>query len=164
MDDAYGAAMSIVCDINIARTQHGVRPLRWDWRLWSAAQRQANDMAARHYAAHVTPDGRDLRDRIEPTGYIPAGASANWLVGENLGWGTGVLSTPLAIVVGWLDSPGHRENMLDPQFQDIGVGINSGAITKNGQSGVIYAAEFGTRGAPADTLRIRGRAGRTRRR
>jgi uncharacterized protein YkwD len=158
----YDAAMAVVCDINVFRAQNGVKPLRWDWRLWQAAQDQASDMAARHYAAHTTPEGKGLADRVEPTGYIPNGP--NWFLGENLGWGTNYLSTPLAIVYGWLDSPEHRENMLDPQFRDIGVGINEGAITENGQSGIIYVADFGMRATPVDTLRIRGRAGRTRRR
>lgn len=156
------AAMAIVCDINQYRIRSGLRPLRWDWRLWSAAQTQADDMAARHYAAHTSPEGRGLADRVGATGYIPNGP--NWFVGENLGWGTSYLSTPLAILTGWINSDEHRENMLDPQFRDIGVGINEGSISATGLSGIIYVVDFGMRATPVDTLRIRGRAGRSRRR
>lgn len=159
---AYDAAMAVVCDINYLRADKGLRPLRWDWRLWSSAQKLAEDMAGHRYASHVTPEGQGLADRLGPTGYIPNGSS--WLAGENLGWGTSYLATPLAIVLGWLDSPKHRENLLDPEFRDIGVGMVQGAVSENGDVGVIYVANFGMRATPVDTLRIRGRAGRSRRR
>ncbi|HEX6713028.1 MAG TPA: CAP domain-containing protein [Thermoleophilaceae bacterium] len=162
MATAYAAAMSIVCDMNVYRAQNGLRPLNWDWRLWSSAQGLASDMAARSYAAHVTPEGRVLADRVAPTGYIPSGG--DWWLAENLGWGTSYLSTPLAIVLGWLDSPEHRENMLDPGLRDVGVGIAEGAISENGRSGIIYVADFGMRVEPVVTVRPRGRAHRARRR
>src|SRR4051794_8707128 len=63
LDTANDAAMAVVCDINAARADQGLRPLRWDWRLWAGAQRMANDMAARHYLSHLTPEGQTLADR-----------------------------------------------------------------------------------------------------
>jgi uncharacterized protein YkwD len=162
VDNAPEAATALACDINVMRTQRGLRPLRWDWRLWTGAQRQADDMAARHYASHVTPEGLGVADRMVPTGYIPARAS--WSLAENLGWGTSYFSTPLAIVYAWMDSDHHRENVLDPQLEDIGVGMQIGSISEGGQSGAIFVADFGTRGKPVDTLRLRGRARRSRRR
>lgn len=155
MDNAYDAAMSVVCDINAYRTQNGLQPVRWDWRLWSGAQQLAADMAARHYAAHVTPEGKGLADRIQPTGYIPQ--TANWSLSENLGWGTSYLSTPLSIVIGWINSPVHRENLLDPDIRDVGVGMAKGAVTEGGDVGIVYVADFGMRETPVDTLRIRGK-------
>jgi uncharacterized protein YkwD len=159
---ASDAALAVLCDINAVRADNGLRPLRWDWRLWASAQWMASDMAARHYAAHVTPDGVGLAERIAPTGYIPANAA--WELAENLGWGTSVLSTPLAIVTGWMDSPPHRENLLDPSLEDVGVGMAEGAVTEDGESGMIYVADFGMRGKPAVTVQNRARARRTRRR
>jgi uncharacterized protein YkwD len=159
---ADDVATAIVCDINVYRTSNGLRPLRWDSRLGSAAQAQATDMAARHYASHFTPEGVGLVERVESTGYISKGS--NWSLAENLGWGTSYLSTPLAIVQGWIDSPEHRENILDPQVRDIGVGIAQGSISDGGQSGFVYVADFGMRATPVDTLRIHGRAVRPRRR
>src|SRR3954452_2471979 len=149
LDTANDAAMALVCDLNVMRSQNGLKPLRWDWRLWSGAQGMADDMAARHYASHTTPEGKGIADRIQPTGYIPP--QPTWFLAENLGWGTNVLSTPLAIVLGWMDSPAHRENALDPQLEDIGVGIQDGAITEGGDEGTIFVADFGTRGTSADT-------------
>lgn len=170
---ASDAAMAIVCDINQVRAQQGLPTLNPDTRLWSAAQWMANDMAARHYAAHVTPDGVDLAGRVDPTGYIPT-SDAPWSLAENLGWGTNTLSTPQATVAGWMNSAPHRANILDPDLQDIGVGIAQGAITIGGDSGMIYVADFGMRGAPgtatapapstAPVVRRRGRAARHRHR
>src|SRR4051794_6999050 len=82
---AYDSVMTVVCDINELRARNGLRPLSWDWRLWYGAQNHAADMAARHYLAHVSPEGRGLADRIAPTGYIPP--AAGWTLSENLGFG-----------------------------------------------------------------------------
>jgi uncharacterized protein YkwD len=155
------AARALACDVNVLRGEHGLRPLRWDWRLQAGAQRMADDMAARQYASHVTPEGARLVDRIRPTGYLRN--SATWLLSENLGWGTNMLSTPLSIALGWMDSAPHRANILDPAMRHIGVGMTMGAITDGGETGAIYVADFGTRGT-ASSVRSRGRAGRSRRR
>jgi len=151
--------MSVVCDINVLRGRQGLRPLRWDGRLWSAAQGMAADMADRHYFGHVTEDGRTLADRILPTGYLPS--SPTWMLAENLGWGTRSLSSPLAIVLGWMDSPPHRENVLDPQLEDIGVGMAEGGPQGGG---MVYVADFGTRGVTTTTTtRARRRGNRSHR-
>lgn len=143
---ANEAAMALVCDVNSFRAQNGLRPLRWDWRLWSGAQNHATDMATQHYLAHTSRDGRGLADRIAPTGYIPQGAG--WTLSENLGFGTSNLSSPLAIAVGWMNSDLHRENMLDPDVDNIGVGLGFGPIADGGQPGIIYVADFGYREEP----------------
>jgi uncharacterized protein YkwD len=150
---ADDAAAALVCDLNVARAQYNLPPLGWDGRLASAAQGLADDMAARHYASHVTPDGVDLRGRVQPTGYIPANAA--WSLAENLGWGTNVYSTPLATVRGWMDSQAHRDNVLDPDMRDVGVGVAQGAVSSGGPVGTIYIADFGVRGAPAATVSSR---------
>jgi uncharacterized protein YkwD len=143
---AYDSVMTLVCDINEFRARNGLRPLSWDWRLWYGAQNHAADMAARHYFAHVSPEGHGLGDRIAPTGYIPP--AGGWTVSENLGFGTMMLSSPLAITVGWLNSEVHRENMLDPEVDNIGVGLGFGPVADGEQSGTIYVADFGHREEP----------------
>jgi uncharacterized protein YkwD len=147
------AAAAIVCDLDAQRADRGLPPLRSDARLASAAQRMADDMAARHYLSHVTPNGADLTARIRPTGYIPA--NPLWALAENLGWGTNTLSTPLATVQGWMASPAHRVNVLDPDMRDVGVGVSEGAVTGGGLSGTFYVADFGTRGTAAGTVHKR---------
>ena len=143
---AYDSVMTLMCDINEFRARDGLRPLSWDWRLWYGAQNHAADMAARHYLAHVSPEGHGLADRIAPTGYIPP--AAGWTLSENLGFGTMMLSSPLAIAVGWLNSEVHRENMLDPDVDNVGIGLGFGPVADGGQSGIIYVADFGHRDEP----------------
>jgi uncharacterized protein YkwD len=143
---SYDSAMALVCDMNQLRTQHGLHPLKWDWRLWTAAHNHAVDMAAQTYFSHVSLDGRKLEDRIRPTGYIPR--TPTWLLAENLGFGTGVLSTPSSIAEGWMDSPAHRENLLDPALRDVGVGLAQGDVLPDeALNGTIFVADFGYRGA-----------------
>jgi uncharacterized protein YkwD len=139
LDTAATAADALVCDINVVRANNGLRQLRWDGRLAAGAQWMANDMAAHGYIAHESFDGRTLAERIEPTGYLPD--TPTWLLTENLGWGFAALSSPLAIASGWMDSEGHRENMLDPIVTDIGIGVAPGP---DAIGGMIYVADFGT--------------------
>src|SRR4051794_11296066 len=63
-DSAFG----LLCDINVLRARDGLRPLRWNWRLWAGAQRMAAEIGSKRFLSHVTPDGRNLADRMEPTG------------------------------------------------------------------------------------------------
>jgi uncharacterized protein YkwD len=160
-DTARDAALAVVCDLNVIRAEHGLRPLRSDWRLSNGAQRMAADMASHQYFSHVTPDGRRLVDRIAPTGYTRA---TSVLLAENLGWGSNELSSPLEIVLGWMDSPAHRRNVLDPALRDVGVGVVEGAVSEGGPSGMIYVADFGSRATARTSVHKRGRGVRSRRR
>ena len=60
-------------------------------------------------------------DRLLSTGYL--GKVRSWLVGENLAWGTERLATPRETVVAWMNSPGHRANILKRRFREIGIGV-----------------------------------------
>lgn len=141
---AAATAQALLCDLNEVRAQNGLGALSWDWRLWSAAQKHAQDMADRDYFSHVTPEGLALRDRVAPTGYLTS--DTDWTLAENLGFGTSTLSPPDAITDGWMNSAPHRENMLDPTVQDVGIGIVQGAVTNGGVVGTIYVVDFGARG------------------
>ena len=107
---------AILCLVNAERADAGLPALTENSQLDQAASGMAQRMVAEKFFSHETPDGKNVVDRIEPTGYIPDGA--DWVVGENLAWGSGALSTPQAIVNGWMDSPGHRKNILhsSPKF------------------------------------------------
>src|SRR5919107_1385530 len=63
-------------------------------------------------------------------------------VGENLAWGQGNLATPRAIAVAWMNSPGHRHNILQPEFTEIGVGIVPGT-PGDATWGATYTTDFG---------------------
>jgi uncharacterized protein YkwD len=85
-------------------------PLRWDPSLYSAAEGHSLDMAKRNYFEHRSPDGADVAYRASSAHY-------KWRsVGENIA--AGVRSMPEAMQ-SWLESAGHCENIMNPQFQDV---------------------------------------------
>jgi uncharacterized protein YkwD len=65
-------------------------------------------------------------------------------VGENLAWATGTDATPRQLVVAWMASPGHRRNVLEPTFRDVGIGVAAGTPAA-GPDGVTVTTEFGVR-------------------
>ncbi|HYE40378.1 MAG TPA: CAP domain-containing protein [Ramlibacter sp.] len=88
------------------------RPLRWDDRLYSAAAAHSADMARRNYIEHRSPDGTEVMQRVDASAYP-------WKsVGENLAAGDLTLD---GAVQGWIGSPAHCENMMDPKFVDVAV-------------------------------------------
>jgi uncharacterized protein YkwD len=150
------AADATLCLLNGERADHGLPPLAADERLAAAASAFAGDLVAGSYFSHTGRDGSDLVDRIRRTGYISGGSP--WHVGENLAWGTGALAAPAAIVQAWMNSDGHRENILNAQFREIGIGIVAGNPARADGAGATYVTEFGTiEEGPAA-----GRAGATR--
>lgn len=131
---------SVLCLVNRERAARGLVALTGDARLATAAQRHAADMAARGYFAHTTPDGVDFTARIRAAGY------RDWSkVAENLAWGAGVKATPASIVQSWMDSPGHRANILDGTLRESGIGVVLAAPVAGVGGGVTYAHEFGLR-------------------
>ena len=65
------------------------------------------------------------------------------VLGENLGWGTYGLATPRSMVQGWMNSPTHRDNILYPGFDEIGVGITPGAPVAGADDALTYSTVFG---------------------
>jgi len=70
-----------------------------------------------------------------------------WAVGENIAWGTSDRTSPGKIVRAWMRSPGHRRNILDRRFDELGLGIALGAPKRGADhaSAAIYVNEFGQR-------------------
>ena len=100
-------------------------------------------MVRRSYFAHVSPGGGDLRGRVSRTGYL--GGASNWMLGENIAWGSGSLGTPRAIVAAWMRSPGHKANILRARFDEIGIAIVGGAPRADLDDATTYVTDFGTR-------------------
>jgi uncharacterized protein YkwD len=150
-DTTPQAARSLACDVNALRAQRGLPALRWDWRLASAARWMAGDMAAHHYISHETPDGKTIADRVGRTGYIRD--NYNWILEENLGWGRGDYSSPAAMSTGWMNSEGHRLNIMAADIHDIGIGVAEGWVSEDYGDGFFYVAEFGSRGKPRTARR-----------
>lgn len=141
-DNLEQVRASVSCLIDAARADRNEPPLRESDQLGGAAQRMTDLMVGRSFFSHQTPDGSTLADRVRRTGYLPE--TDRWLLGENLAWGTGALGTPRAIVEGWLNSAEHRENIFDPGYEDIGVGVTLGSPRAGDGRGATYAVDFGT--------------------
>jgi Cysteine-rich secretory protein family len=120
-------------DTNIQREAHGLAPLVLNPELTNAAQMKANDMFAKDYWAHVSPNGTTPWVWIRDAGY-------NYLyAGENLARG---FDTSQAVVTAWMNSPEHRANMLSPNYTDIGFAVESGTLT--GSQTTLVVQEFGS--------------------
>jgi uncharacterized protein YkwD len=141
-----------LCLLNGERADRGLAPLALNDKLAAAALKHTQDMVANQYFAHDGRDGSDVVDRVKATGYIPS--SGRWTVGENLAWGTGTLATPRGIVNAWMNSTGHRDNILRGDYKEIGFGIVIGNPRSTDGEGATYTTNFGavsgtTVGAPA---------------
>jgi uncharacterized protein YkwD len=137
----HAAVKSTVCLINKQRSARRMRAVRLNGRLSRAAARHAQDMVRRDYFAHTSPSGDTFLQRIKLTGYVEG--TRAWTVGENLAWGSGTRATPSAIVSAWMNSPGHRANILNRRFREVGIAIVRGA--PNGGPGATYVNTFGSR-------------------
>lgn len=135
---------STLCLVNAERRSRGLPRLRHNSRLRRAAERHARDMVRRGYFSHDTPSGTDFVQRVVRARYVTR-RSANWLLGENLAWGSGSRSSARNIMRAWMRSQGHRRNILRRGFREIGIGIVRGAPVDGVEESLTYVTEFGTR-------------------
>jgi uncharacterized protein YkwD/stress response protein SCP2 len=127
---AAGVLGEVVDRTNAERGRHGLRPLAVDQRLAAAAQAHSADMVRRGFFAHESPDGRQVWDRAVAAGYAYRKVAENIAAGQR---------TAEEVVRGWMESPGHRANILDRDLTQIGVGRADG-----GSYGVYWTQVFGT--------------------
>lgn len=98
--------------VNAEREQVGADPLVMNEQLNQAARREAIDIARQRRLSHVGSDGSTVRTRIEDTGYL-------WsAIGENIAMGQ---TSPEAVMAAWMRSEGHRQNILNPEFSELGL-------------------------------------------
>lgn len=135
----HAARDATLCLLNRVRGRAGLPPLRLSPRLSRAARKHSRDMVRRQYFAHDSLDGRSPFVRMRATHYVPR--NARWWLGENIGWGSGSLAEPVALVRAWMHSPGHRANILSRSFRDVGIGIAPGSPVGGG--GATYTTDFG---------------------
>lgn len=133
-----------LCLVNRERTSRGLSALAPDAPLQRAAQGHSEDMSSGDYFEHDGRHGDTPLSRMRAAGYIFS-SRIGYAVGENIGWATLWLASPKAIVTGWMDSPGHRANILDATFRDTGVGVSPHPLASlaRGQAGAIYTQDFG---------------------
>jgi uncharacterized protein YkwD len=125
---ATSSEAGVLAAVNAARTVHGLRPLRLDLTLRSAARSHSADMLQRNYFAHGAFASRMAVFHVE-------GRQA----GENLAWGTGQYSQAGAIIAEWLASPEHRANLLSPVYSRIGIGLVRGSFQGTAAATVVTA-------------------------
>ncbi|GHC72007.1 CAP domain-containing protein [Streptomyces cinnamoneus] len=122
-------AAEVLALTNAERCAAGLPPLAADPRLASAARMHSADMAGRDFFSHTTPEGREPWDRARAAG------APHRATGENIACGQ---RTSAEVVRGWMDSPGHRANILTPGFTHLGVGHATG-----GRAGTYWTQLFG---------------------
>ncbi|WP_123558154.1 sigma-70 family RNA polymerase sigma factor [Kitasatospora cineracea] len=122
-------AQQVVDLVNSQRSQAGCGPVRSNAKLATAAQRHSEDMAARNFFDHTNPDGAGPQQRIDAAGYAWSG----W--GENIARGQ---KDAAAVMDSWMNSPGHRANILNCKFTELGVGVHLGS------GGPWWTQDFGT--------------------
>ena len=141
LGDAQAEGQKVLELINSARTQPrqcGTQafaptgPLTWNATLETAAQTHTRDMANNNYFDHKDRTGGTPGDRAELAGYIAQ------QIGENIAAG---LDTPRKVVDGWLASPGHCANIMNPQFRELGAAY---ATDPKSDAGIYWTALFGT--------------------
>ncbi|MFG2827495.1 CAP domain-containing protein [Streptomyces sp. NPDC048434] len=126
---ASGDAARVVELVNKERSKAGCSPLTVNAKLTKSAQDHSKDMADHKNMSHTGSDGSSPDDRITRAGY-------HWSsYGENVAYG---YSTPDEVMAGWMSSPGHKRNILDCSFKEIGVGL--------AQPGDYWTQDFGTAG------------------
>ncbi|GAA2096119.1 hypothetical protein GCM10009801_65440 [Streptomyces albiaxialis] len=113
-----GTAQQVAALVNAEREKKGCGPVKVNSKLNTAALNHSADMDKRDFFDHSNPDGDDPGDRITAAGY-------GWSTyGENIARGQ---QSSKDVVQGWMDSPGHRANILNCDFKEMGIGRHDGA-------------------------------------
>jgi len=140
LGDAQAEGQKLLTEVNAARTRPrqcgpqsfaAAPPLTWNPTLASAAEEHSRSMANNNYFDHKDRDGRTPGDRAELAGY------GGVQVGENIAAGQ---DTASRVVAGWVASPGHCANLMNPQFQELGAAY---AVDPKSDSGIYWTTMFG---------------------
>ncbi|MEI8062192.1 MAG: CAP domain-containing protein [bacterium] len=103
---------------NIERLKGGLKPIAINDRLSRSASNKLQDIFEKQYFEHISPSGVGVSDLAKQAGYDYV------VVGENLALGS--FGSNQALLAAWMASPGHRANIMDPRYQDIGVAVGRG--------------------------------------
>jgi uncharacterized YkwD family protein/spore coat assembly protein SafA len=113
IDQTKGVESEVLTIVNQKRQSQGLKPLQMDWQLQRVARTKACDMAQKGYFSHQSPTYGSPFDMMKQFGINYRSA------GENIAQGQ---RTPQEVMQSWMNSQGHRENILKPDFTHIGVG------------------------------------------
>jgi uncharacterized protein YkwD len=104
--------------VNQERAKVGADPLKINEQLDLAADQHTLDQASMNKMSHTGSNGSNMGDRIKNAGYVFSSAA------ENVAYGFGDAA---AVMNGWMNSEGHRQNILNPNYKEIGIGYAQGA-------------------------------------
>jgi uncharacterized protein YkwD len=135
--DTATKATAMLCMTNFARAANGLKPLTASKPLRRAAAHKSADILACDEFSHEAC-GRDFTFWIERSGYLSECGAA----GENIAWGTGTLGTVRSIFSAWINSSGHRANILG-RYTDIGIAYAVGTLEGNAGA-VVWTQDFGS--------------------
>jgi uncharacterized protein YkwD len=116
IDEIEGMERDCLGQVNHQRVARGLSAMAEDRELLVVARAYSRQMAEERFFSHIDRQGRDVRQRLEEAGIT-------WrMVGENLSYSNGYIN-PVAITLrGWMDSPGHRHNILEGRYNDSAIG------------------------------------------
>jgi uncharacterized protein YkwD len=114
-----GLEAGVLQQLNAVRADHGLSALRSNAKLAAAATQHSREMADDGYFDHNSVDGTSFATRIAK--WYPLGSFHSWTVAENLLWSSPSVDPPEAVAM-WMRSPGHRANILNARFREIGIG------------------------------------------
>ena len=120
--------LKVHAGINAERAKNEGSPLKWEEQLAAVARAHSDDMTSRGYFSHDTPEGLGPSDRIDRAGYS-CWKGSHYGVAENIAIETSLGNldrTAAEAVQGWMNSPGHRTNLLGRQYDRTGVGVSFG--------------------------------------
>ena len=126
--------------VNKERTKRGLAKVHINARLLTAARAHSKEMGTRQYFSHDSANGESFSKRLIRYGYKRSGYSY-WKVGEDIYYGSGLSSSPVAVVAAWMASPGHRAVILTKAFRDIGVGA---VVCSSGYANCTHPVTFFT--------------------
>ncbi|TDD45012.1 CAP domain-containing protein [Kribbella antibiotica] len=128
-----GPEAQVLTLTNAERKKAGCGALRTNSALAKAAQAHASDMVDTHYFAHNSQDGRTPFARMKSAGFKGGAMAENIAVGY---------TSPAVVVKGWMNSPGHRANILNCSYTMLGVGYDSGQVKSEWGKGS-WVQDFG---------------------
>jgi uncharacterized YkwD family protein len=115
-DASISAIEQAVLDLtNAERQKAGLQPLQADRNLMNSARQKSTDMASNKYFSHTSPTYGSPFDQMKANGVTYKSAAENIAMGQR---------TAEEVVKGWMESPGHRQNILTPEFTHIGIGYD----------------------------------------
>ncbi len=122
----------VIVETNKKRVEAGLQPVKENSLLDKAAQLKAENMFAENYWAHFSPSGKD------PWGFMNQAGYKFSYAGENLAKN---FQTSEDVVIAWMNSPSHKENLMNPNYQDIGIAVVNGTL--QGQETTLVVQMFG---------------------